>query len=155
MARFAGEHTETFTVDVPLEKARAHFRSFDNIVANFGQLERHEKLDEDTIRFLLVPQNAVGATFRGKYDCRYSFPQENVLAWKTVSKDANIFADGTATFTRLGENRTKVVYSQKLEMEIPVNRLIGKAIAPLVKREIVAGVKAYLDRMQKALRTSS
>jgi hypothetical protein len=151
MARFAGEHTETFTLDVPLERARAHFRSFDNIVANFGQLERHEKLDDDTLRFLLLPQNALGATFRGKYDCRYSFPSENVLAWKTVSADANIFADGSATFTSLGASRTRVVYTQKLEMEIPVNRLVGRAIAPLVKREIVAGVKAYLDRMRRAL----
>ena len=151
MARFSGQYSETFTVNAPIEKTSKHFGNLDQIVACYAGLERHEKLDELTLRFVLAPKKAVGVTFIGKYDCKYEFTKENVLSWKTVSQDANIWSSGTAVFTKLGDDRTKVVYTQTMEMEIPVNRLVGKAISPIVKREIEGGVRDYLTRMRQAL----
>ncbi len=151
MARFAGEYSETFTLDVPIDKVEAHFGDLDQIVKAYAGLKSHEKLDDKTLRFRLEPKKAVGVTFHGQYDCKYEFTEEDVLTWKTVNEDANIFSEGRAEFTKLGDTKTKVKYRQRMEMEIPVNRLVGKAISPIVKREIEGGVKSYLDRMRRAL----
>ena len=151
MARFSGSYEETFTVDVPIEKAKAHFGDLDMIVSCYPSVQRSEKLDDKTLRLELVPQSAMGVTFAGKYDVKYEFTSENVLIWKTVGSGANIFADGRAEFSSLGESKTRIVYRDKMDCEIPINRLLGKAIAPIVNRDVSNGVKEYLNAIRSKL----
>jgi hypothetical protein len=149
MARFAGEYEESFVVDAPAERVRAHFGNFDAIAANYGGLLRHQKIDASTMHLVLEPRSEKGVTFNGEYTCRYSWPNESTLTWETV-KTANLWSQGRAVFTADGPNRTRVQYQQRIECEMQVNALLGKVVAPIVSLQIRNGVKTYLERMRRS-----
>lgn len=151
MPRFAGTYDETFTVDVPIERAKAHFGDLDEIGKAYPGLERYEKLDEKTLRFTLNPRNALGQTFRGKYDCVYEFTSDNVLAWRTVGQGANVVTVGHMEFSAAGASRTRVVYHERMECDIPINALLAKAIKPIVDHSIAGGCKEFCANMRARL----
>ncbi len=152
MARFGGKYQETFTLDVSIEKAKEHWGDLDQIASCYGQLDRYEHIEDMTLRFTLEPKDALGGRvkFLGKYDCKYTWDKENVFSWTTVGPQPNVFSSGSIVFSKIGENRTRLVYDQTTEMEIQINRLLGKAISPIVKREVIAGIKSYLNCMRKS-----
>lgn len=151
MAKFTGKYDETFTVNAPLEKAKAHFNNLDTIVAAYEEIDRHEKLDDKTLRFQLKPMSAVGATFVGKYDCKYEFTSDNVLVWNTVNRDANIDTHARMEFSEAGSNRTRIHYTEEMTCDIPINRLMAKAVKPLVDRGIAKGCKSFVHNMSSKL----
>lgn len=150
MAEFDGSHEETFTVDVPMETAKEHYGGLDTIIANYPNLERGEKVDDKTIHFHLKPRSAMGAEFKGEYRCEYTFSSDTHLDWRTVGS-GNIKANGSIDFKSLGDAKTQLVYRQNLTLDMPVNRLLAKAIKPIVKGNITKGAKDYLDAMKRAL----
>ena len=150
MARFAGTYDETFTVNVPLDRAKEHFGDLDEIAKAYPDLKSHEKIDDKTLRFRLNPKSALGMTFAGSYDCIYEFKGDSKLVWRTVGSDANIFTDGWMEFSSVGD-KTRVVYHERMECEIPINRLLAKALKPIVDRDIAGGCKEYLVRIRKSL----
>jgi len=150
MPRFAGEYEETFTVDAPIERVTRHFSNVDAIVANYGPLKGHQRVDDMTVTLTLVPRSEKGVTFAGEYTCRYSFPRPNTLQWETI-RTTNMWSSGKADFMAEGPNRTRVVYRQRIETEMQVNALLGKMISPIVSSEIRSGVKSYLERMRKSV----
>lgn len=153
MAVFRGSYEEKFTVDVPLEKARAFFSDLENIGRNYDGVDRWEKVDDRTLHIFLKPQAAVGVTFRGEHVCKYEFGDRH-LAWKT-EPDGNVRSQGRATFEPAGENRTTIVHRDEIECEMDINRFVAKALQPIVGRSIEKGVKAYLERMRNDLKRSS
>jgi len=150
MPEFQGSHEETFTVPVSMETAKAHYGGLDAIIANYPNLEKGEKVDDKTIHFKLNPRNAMGAEFKGDYKCEYVFPSDTRLEWRSVGS-GNIKAKGSIDFKSLGDDKTQMVYRQELILDMPVNRFLAKAIAPIVKSSIAGGVKDYLEAMRKAL----
>lgn len=150
MPRFAGEYEETFIVNAPIERVKAHFGSVDAIVANYGPLKGHQRVDDMTVTLTLVPRSEKGVTFAGEYTCRYAFPSENTLQWDTIRTN-NLWSSGKAEFVAEGPTRTRVVYRQRMETEMQVNALLGKIISPIVSSEIRSGVKSYLERMRKSV----
>ncbi len=149
MARFAGEVRETFSLPVAAEDAAAHFGSLEAIAANYVGLERHELLGDDHIRFILQAQSDKGITYQGRYDCRYTLETPTRLRWETTSND-NMWSTGHAAFRADGSG-CRVDYYQKIESEIPVPRLLGKVVAPIVNRKIAEGVRDYIARMKASL----
>jgi hypothetical protein len=150
MPRFSGEYEETFTVDAPIERVTRHFSNVDTIVANYGPLKGHQRVDDMTVTLTLVPRSEKGVTFAGEYTCRYTFPSANTLQWETI-RTTNMWSSGKADFIAEGPNRTRVVYRQRIETEMQVNALLGKMISPIVSSEIRSGVKSYLERMRKSV----
>jgi uncharacterized membrane protein len=151
MALFKGSHQETFVVDLPLGKAKEHFSSLDNIIASYGNLDRGEKVDEKTIHFKLEPKSAMGATFVGDYSVEYSFSSDNVFEWHSVGS-GNMEAKGGIDFRSLGEHRTELSYRQNMTVDMPVNRLLAKALSPIVSKNISGGIVEFLDRMKRSAR---
>jgi len=151
MPRFEGQYEETFTVDAPLKVVADHFGDLDTIAANYGPLLRFERIGDDTLHLILEPKSEKGVTFNGEQKCRWQRPSDDVLTWDTA-ETRNMWSKGRATFTAVGENRTRVHFSQNITTEMQVNRLLAKVIQPIVKREIAKGVQQYLERMRKSLR---
>jgi carbon monoxide dehydrogenase subunit G len=151
MPRFAGIYDETFTVDAPIDRAKAHFGDLDQIGKAYPDLERYEKLDDKTLRFTLKPRSALGQTFKGQYDCIYEFTSDNVLAWRTVGQGANVVTVGRIEFSSVGERRTRLVYHERMECDIPINALLAKAIKPIVDRSISGGCKDFCTNMRAGL----
>lgn len=148
MAQFKGNHSEKFVVDLPLEKAKEHFSSLDNIIASYGNLDHGEKVDEKTIHFQLKPKSAMGATFKGDYKVEYNFTSDNVFEWHSIGS-GNMEAKGGIDFRPLGDDRTELSYRQNMTVDMPVNRLLAKALSPIVSKNISGGIQEFLDRMKK------
>lgn len=149
MPRFSGEYTETFTLNHPIERCKAHFADLETIAKHYGALDSHTIADGE-ITFVLEPKSEKGVTFNGKYRAVYEFTSDDVLEWRTV-ETKNMWSTGRARFTALGDDRTRVEFRQHVETDMEVNRLLAKVIKPIVTREINAGTRGYLDRMRAAL----
>jgi hypothetical protein len=153
MPEFNGGYEETFVLDVSIETAKLHFGALDTIIAHTEGLDRAEKLDGTTIRFLLKPRSAMGVEFRGDYTVEYAFASPDRLEWRSIGQ-GNMTAIGSCDFVAKGDTRTQMTYRQQLSMDIPVNRLLAKAINPIVKSSIAGGVKDYLENMRRSARKS-
>lgn len=151
MPKFEGSHEETFTLDVPIEKAKEHFSDLDTIIANYGNLERGEKVNEKTIHFVLEPKSAMGATFQGDYQVEYNFTSDNEFEWKSVGS-GNMSAKGGITFKALDDDKTQLTYRQEMVVDMPINRLLSKAIAPIVSKNIRSGILDFLGNMRESLK---
>lgn len=150
MARFAGDVRESFTLPVSAEDAATHFGSLAAIAANYIGLQSHEIIDAETIRFVLVPQSDKGITFQGRYTCVYTLESPTRLTWRTTSND-NMWSSGRAVFQSTGTSSCRVEYTQRIESEIPVPKLLGKVVAPIVNRKIAEGVRDYIAAMRASL----
>jgi carbon monoxide dehydrogenase subunit G len=151
MPRFAGSYDETFTVNVPIEKAKEHFGDLEMIGKCYPDLKSYEVLDDKTLRFLLNPKSALNMTFQGKYDCKYEFISDSKFVWKTVGSGANMFTDGWMEFSKVGDDKTRIVYHEEMECEIPINRLLAKALKPIVNRDISSGCKEFVVSIRRSL----
>lgn len=149
MARFKGETEETIVVNAPLEEAKAHFRDLQMIAKHNKEMESCTEVDDETLHFVLVPQEHKAVTFRGDYVCRYTLSGDT-LTWRSIESN-NIWVSGKAEFFDAGGNKTRIRYYQSLELEMDVNRLLAKVIAPLAKKGMRKGVKTYLNDMKEAL----
>ncbi|MEY3013369.1 MAG: hypothetical protein RIT45_2104 [Pseudomonadota bacterium] len=147
MARFSGEHHETFRLEAPPERAAAHFGDLDMITRHYGPIERAEQLDADTLRLTLQDKGMKGIRYQARYTVRYE-RTPGLLRWRTIESD-NLWSEGEARFSAEGTG-TRVDYRQRIETEIPVPRLLAKMAEGIVRNEIVGGVQAYLGRMRAA-----
>ncbi|MCU0693254.1 MAG: SRPBCC family protein [Polyangiaceae bacterium] len=151
MTVFNGEYQEVFTVDVPTNRAKAVFADLDNIGQCYDNIHRYEKLDADTLRIALKPQKALNVTFVGTHDVLTRWEGDEVLAWQSKKGVGNIYAEGRARFTPISDTQTRIDYLDRLSLDIDINRLVAKALTPIVRRGIEQGVRAYLQRMRARL----
>ena len=145
---YAADYEETFTVPIPPDAAQRHFSDVDVIGRNYGPVDEWEKIDELTVRVKLVPQEHKGLTFRGEYTARYTHAP-GALRWDTLSQ-GNMRSRGTATFKAKGSG-TEVHYSQHIEVDVEVGKLLGKVVGPFITLGVRDGVKTYLARMRAAV----
>ncbi len=151
MPKFTGEQEETFTIDLPADKVLEHFLDLRNITAAYVGLQRSETMDPHTLRLVLEPQSALGTTFQGTYVCRYTKASDRSITFRSVGTGDNMESVGGAEFVAEGPHRTRVTYRDRISCDIPINRLLAKALAPIVERNIRSGVKAYVARMKASL----
>lgn len=143
MAELSGSFRARFTLRVPLEQAVAAFADPDTHVACFDGLERHERRDAQTVRFVLPQQSYGVTTFKGDYTCRYQ-RDGHTVRWDTVQ--GNIHARGTARFSETAEG-TILDYEQQIGLDLDVGRLLQKTIQPIVSRSIEREARAFVERM--------
>jgi carbon monoxide dehydrogenase subunit G len=153
MAEFSGSYEETFVLDVPIDSAKHHFGNLDTIIAHSEGMDRTEKLDDKTVHYLVKPRNAMGVEFRGDYTVEYGFATPTRFEWRSVGK-GNMASVGSCDFVAKGDSRTQISYREQISMDLPINRLVAKAINPIVKSSISGGVKDYLERMRRSVRKS-
>jgi carbon monoxide dehydrogenase subunit G len=151
MARYEGQYSETFTVDVPIDQAEAHFSNLETIAKNYGGVKAWKKVKNDTLKLTLEPRTEIGVTFNGEHSCRWTFVADHVLEWKSVGK-GNMWSQGTATFKAAGKKKTQIEYTEHIECEMEVNFLLARLIGPIVARQIRDGVRDYLQRMRASLK---
>ena len=146
MAIFHGDFHETFTTSASPLKARNTFGNLDTIITHYGELESGDKLDDNTVKFLLKEQNHGISKFQGTYTCRYTFPDEQTLVWETIGSDGNIQAEGKAIF-KAGSEGTEIDYHGKLAIEMNINKMMAGMLKPVVGQMINHEMRAYVKRM--------
>ncbi|NUM55479.1 MAG: SRPBCC family protein [Candidatus Hydrogenedentes bacterium] len=151
MARYGGEYSETFTVDVPIAEAKAHFSNLDNIAQCYGDVKSAKKLAKPgTLKLTLNPKTELGVTFNGEHTCHWEFDNESTLKWVSNGK-GNMVSKGKAIFTPSGKKKTKIEYTERMELDMEVAFLLRALIGPIVSKQIRDGVRDYLERMRELL----
>jgi carbon monoxide dehydrogenase subunit G len=137
------------TISKGKEEVMAVMTDPDQFSAYLGDLETLEKKGEDTWRLILKELSEKGVRFKGDYTVKYTVSGDT-LTWETISQ-GNMSSTGRATFRARGEGATEVDYTETVECNMDVNRLLAKVIKPIVQREIARGVGSYLDRAKEGL----
>jgi uncharacterized membrane protein len=150
MARYSGEYSETFTVDVPLKEAKAHFSDLETIADQYGGVAEWKILKNNTLKLVLEPRREIGVTFEGWHSIRFTFADEHELEWKSVGK-GNMKSKGVATFRARGKKKTEIKYVEAVECDVDVSFLVAPIMGRVVSRQIRDGIRDYLKRMRKAL----
>jgi carbon monoxide dehydrogenase subunit G len=151
MAKYTGDYTETFTVNAPIDKAKAHFSDLDNIAKCYGDVKSAKKLAKPgTMKLTLNPKTEIGVTFNGEHTCTWRFTDENTLEWESNGK-GNIVSKGNAVFAPSGKKKTKITYTESMELDMEVAFLLRALIGPIVSKQIREGTKDYLERMRDLL----
>jgi hypothetical protein len=142
----SGSFRDRFAIAAAPTVVRDHFADLDRIVANYGPLARSERIDAHTITFVLAPQNYGITTFHGRYTCRYQPFAEDRLTWQSVG-DGTITASGEIRCTPDGRGGTSMDYQHQLGLQLDVNALLLRAIAPVAAQAIARESRAYVERM--------
>lgn len=149
MPTFSGTLSRTLTISRGKEEVMEVMTNPDKFSAYLGDLETIEKKGEDSWRLILKEMNEKGVRFKGDYTVKYT-TSGDTLTWETTSQ-GNMSSTGKAVFRDRGAGSTEVDYTETIECNMDVNRLLAKVIKPIVQREIARGVGSYLDRTKAGL----
>lgn len=113
------------------------------------EIESSENVDAQTVHWVRKPVEEKGVKFRADYVVRYEFDGRDKVSWSTVGS-GNMRSRGEARLAPDG-NGTRVEYSEAIECDMEVNRILAAVLRPIVERKIKTGVGAYLDRVKAGL----
>lgn len=145
MAWIPGTHEETLTIDADYETVRDFFCDPATFQAAFTQLKSAEEIEPDVWRWVLEEKVEKGIKFKADYTVRYE-RDDNVLTWETI--DGNMRSSGRAEVLER-DGGAEVRYSETIETELPVPRLMVKVFKPIVQREVDKGVADYLHHARR------
>ncbi|TVQ91676.1 MAG: hypothetical protein EA397_08690 [Deltaproteobacteria bacterium] len=156
MAKFSGSYEESLTVSATPDDVLAQFRDLDQIVEHYGDLESAERLDAQTLRFVLTKQNHGVFSFQGRYDCRYVPDGDDAVSWRSEGQGGNIETTGHASVAAGPEPGTTTLrYQASMTLDIDVNKMLAPVLEPVVKASISQQMGAYVKRMVKAVERRS
>ena len=153
MARFKGSLGRTFIIRRPMDDVVATMT--DPVVFHrfISGVEEFEPLQDGQYRFRLTEKREKGVRFQGRYIVRYELDGPQAMRWYSVgdsTSDSNMSIEGLVRFAAEGDV-TGVTYEETIVCDMEVNRLLGRIIQPVVRREISQGVSKYLDRVRAHL----
>lgn len=151
MAIFKGAFQESFTVAAEPAVVLAQFLDLDQIVEHYGDLESAERIDAQTLGFLLENQNHGVFSFQGRYTCRYVPEGDDAVVWKSEGAGGNIETQGRASVAPGPDpGSTTLTYQATMSLDIEVNKMLAPVLEPVVKASISQQMGAYVKRMIKA-----
>lgn len=149
-----GSHQRTFTVNIALDEAADFMADPARLKRALVSLDRAERVDEQTYRWILKEIGAKNITFQGDYTVRYE-RQGNRVAWESVKDTGNMRTKGTAEFVELGEGKTQITYEETMASDLPVPRLAAKVFRPIVAREVTRGIDEFIDSLERTMNSGA
>jgi carbon monoxide dehydrogenase subunit G len=150
MPRFKGSERCTLTIKAPFARVVAEMTQPENIRKNLQDLERHERIDDQTYRWISRPMSEKGVRFHGDHTVRYHFDGKDHLTWETVGQ-GTLWSTGEARFAAEGEGATRVEYFQEVECEMEVSKLLAPVFRPIINHGVSKGIRAYLEAVKQSL----
>ena len=145
MPEFTGERERTIRIHRPLAEVFQKFIDLELRVRCMPDLERYEKIDEQTYRWIMKEENNKGVRFRPDYTVRYENNGKDEFTWKTL--EGNPRSHGRGVCKAINDNETEVKYFESITAEIAVNRLLAPFIRGLVSNKIASGVDHFLEQL--------
>jgi len=149
MAEFTGEKDMRVRIRRPLADVFAKFTDPDVRAKCMPDLDRFEKVDEGTYRWIMKEENEKGIRFRPDYTVKYESNGKDEFSWSTVR--GNPTSRGRGKCRSISESETEVEYHEKITTDIPVPRLIAPVIKGIVSKKITSGVEYYVERVKAAI----
>lgn len=154
MPRFTGRDTRVVTIKAPMDKVVELMSTPELLKDSIASLERHERIDDQTYRWIHEEVHEKGIRFRGDRTVRYTYDGDGTLSWTTLG-EGNMATSGSAKFEPQGDDATRVEFHETIECEMEVNRLLAKLFGPIVERRLKHGVGLYLDSVRARLETTA
>lgn len=145
MTWIEGEHQRTFEVNASVEEVAEFLSDPEQIRHCMVDLERAERVDDQTWRWVREEIGAKNVTFQGDYTVRYS-RKGDVVTWESIG-DGTMRTEGRAKLERVDDQTTRVDYRETLASDLPVPKLARKVFQPIVGREIRGGVDDFIDEV--------
>ncbi len=147
MAWFEGTHSESRTLPVTPDAARAHFSDPSRIVAHTKDYESAD-IDGETIHFVMKLEDHGVVKFQGRFACSYRL-EDGVLRW-TTTEGGNMVQQGEATFTE-SDGRTELSYTETVKIDLDVPAMMAPMLQPVIGAMVASEIKDFVNRMTKAL----
>lgn len=154
MAWLEGTAEREFEVEAPADRVAAFFADPGQFEHCVPDLDNLEQIEEDVWQFTLEELSAKGVSFQGEYRVAYRRDGQEVV-WEPTDVDKNMKSEGRATVETLGEERSRVVYEEKISVELPIPSLMTKVFNPIVSREVRKGIEEMLDCAKQTLEDES
>ena len=147
MARFESRFTETLSSPASPERALAFLRDPEARIRATEELERCERVDERSVRFFLKTERHGPVEFNGRYLLRWS-REGDTVRWSTVHEPgSNITVSGQARITPDGRGGSRIDWDEQVATELPINRIVAKAVGPVASRLMARGIRGAVERM--------
>ena len=149
MATFHGAVTHTWTTAADPATALAFFASLDANIRHNVEIDQHERLDDRTLRLVLREQRSGRTTFAPHYTLQFTTDvATGTLRWETpAGLPGTLKVRGLARFEGPPGGPTTIHWDETVEPEVPVNRLVAKAVAPVAEGLIRKGIRDFVGRM--------
>lgn len=148
MARFDSVLEEQRTTRVSAAVARARLADPRLRADHIEEAERCDHPAPDKLRVVLKPHNHGPVSFQGRYTLRFT-TEGDVVRWQTVD-DSNLVIRGEARVTADGAG-ARVAWKEVVETELPINRVVAKAVAPVASRMMVRGMRRSMEGLLDAV----
>ncbi|MFK7931350.1 MAG: hypothetical protein AB8H79_24425 [Myxococcota bacterium] len=153
--KYQGTYSESFTVSAAADAVVAQFLDLDQVVALYGDLDSGDRIDDQTLQFMLTEQNHGVFTFKGRYDCRYEPVGTDGVKWSSVpvsnGDEANCDTQGHLSVKAGDDAGTCVLeYNATMTLDIDVNKMLAPMLKPIVEAAITKEMGEYVQRMIKA-----
>ena len=150
MPTFASSDKRVVTIHASAEQIAEALMAPERIRESMGdEIESSEALDAHTVHWVRKPVEEKGVKFRADYVVHYEQPEPDRVTWKTIGS-GNMRSAGEARLSPSSDG-TRVEYSESIECDMEVNRILAAVLRPIVERKIKSGVGAYLDRVKAGL----
>jgi carbon monoxide dehydrogenase subunit G len=147
MAWVKGQEERNFVIDAPYEDVVEFFCEPGNFREAFSQMESSEEIEPGVWTWTLQEKSEKGVNFQGKYTVEYDRDGDSI-SWST--REGNMKSSGSTEFEDL-DGKTRVIYDETLEVDLPIPKLMAKVFKPIVSREVSGGIGDFLDRAKEIL----
>ena len=147
MTWIKGTADQTIETKVSVEDALSYFTNPERFKEAYTDLESLEQVDENILEWVLTPKTEMGVTVSPNYRVRYSVSGTG-MSWESAG--GNPKASGELrVYEEAGV--TKVHYKETYEFDVPVPKLLSKALRPIIQREVESNVAEFLELSQKSI----
>jgi hypothetical protein len=141
-----------FRSPASLQVTRQHFADIDRIAAATGEVERWERIDDQTLHLVLKEQKHGPTTFRPDYVVRYRLYGDDEVAWETVH--GNMLSEGRARFAPRADGGTDIHYAHTISLDLPVPGLVARMLQPVVTAMVAPGLRRFVETMLETMPTT-
>ena len=145
MTWIEADYQRTFEVDAPVEEVAEFLSTPSSIRDCMVDLQRAERIDDQTYRWVLEEVGAKNITFQGDYTVKYR-RDGNTVRWESIG-EGTMRTEGSAQLESLGDRRTRIDYRETIASDLPVPKLARRVFKPLVARETRKGIEGYLEEV--------
>ncbi len=151
MATFSSSDKRVVTIHASPERVVEALITPERIKESMAdELESSATVDDHTVRWIRKPVEEKGVKFRADYVVHYDYDGRDKVSWHTVG-GGNMRSNGEARLAAAPEGGTRVEYSESIECDMEVNRILAAVLRPIVEHKIKSGVGKYLANVKAGL----
>lgn len=141
---------EKVKVKKGLEEVYAFLSNIKNIAPLIPAIDEFKKVGKDIYRWKFKPMGMKGVSVVLEYDTKFSFKDNEEIAWNTVEGSGNAEMNGKVRIKKM-KSGTELDVDIEMTPELPVPSIFRKIAEPFVKSEFEKMMGIFAKRIKEAL----